>query len=330
MKPYHITMRRIFVPLILIIIGLIGCTKEPPQDFTPEVRVDVKTELVRAGQIDETVTATGSTMIRKETQLRSPITGVLVEFKFFNGDHVSKGETVARVRTKESEASLQGAEELFHSATTTNQKEEAAQAISLAQKNINTLSIRAPFDGILSNKTKSEMEVVAEGDQIASIVDPSSVIFIADIPSSSINKIRQGERTQLTFTTKPGNIYEGTVHRIEPQVNPNDQTARVQIVFTGSNPGLEGLLFGEASIIVGRKEHVLLVPVSALLRDDENNSTNLMLVGPDSVAYKVNVNVGMRRDSLVEVSSPLISPGSIVITQGHYGLPDSTKVRDVK
>jgi multidrug efflux pump subunit AcrA (membrane-fusion protein) len=313
-----------------MMIGLIGCAKDSSEESSPVVRVDVKTEIVRAGNLDETVTATGSTMMRKETQLRSPITGVLIEFKFFNGDHVTKSEPIALVRTKESEASLQGAEELLRSAKTTAQREEAEQAIALAQKSANTITIRAPFDGIISNKTKSEMEVVAEGDQIAALVDPSSVIFLADIPSSSITKIRQDAQVQLRFMTKPGKTFRGAVHRIEPQVNPNDQTARVQIVFSDVHPELEGSLFGEASIIVGRREHVLLVPGSALLRDDENNLTSLMLVESDSVAYKVNVNVGLRRDSVVEVSSPFISPGSIVVTRGHYGLPDSIKVRVIK
>jgi RND family efflux transporter MFP subunit len=307
-----------------------GCTKEPEQESTPEVRTDVRTALIRSGEIEETVSATGATAILRQAQLRSPITGIIVQFPFYNGDKITKGEPVASVRTRESEASLQGAEELLRSAKNDRQREEAGKALEIAKSTVTAISIRAPFDGILSNKTKNEMEVITEGEQCAVLIDPSSVIFLADVPSSSLGKIRQGERAQIRFKTKPGTVYQGAVHHTEPQLNPTDQTARVQIVFTDQHPDLKELLFGEASIIVGKREHVLLVPSSALLVDDETNTTSVMKVESDSLAVKCPVAVGARRDSLVEISSPLLSAGEAVITQGHYGLPDSTKVRVVR
>ena len=317
-----------FIPSIIIAI-FIGwnCRKAPETDSPPLIRVDVRTAAVRSGDVEETVNATGSTTIRREAQLRSPITGVITRFAAFNGDAIREGETVAEVRSKESQASLQGAEALLHSAESQKQREEAEKALELAQKTSNTIALRAPFTGVLNNKTKNEMEVVSEGDQIASLVDPASILFLADVPSSSLRRIRAGEQATVRFTNKPEDGYRGQVHRIEPSINPNDQTARVQIVFTGVQPALAGSLFGEASIIVGKRQHVLLVPSGALLRNDETNSTNIMLVGSDSTAYSVDVKVGAKRDSLVEVSSPSLAPGNMVIIEGQYGIPDSTKVR---
>jgi membrane fusion protein (multidrug efflux system) len=315
--------------IVLSVLAL-NCRKEPEADSTPAIRVDVRTAPIRQGDVEETVSATGSTTIRTEAQLRSPVAGMITRFAFYNGDLIRSGETVAEVRSKESQASLQGAEALLHSSETPKQKEEAQQALELARRTSNTIVLRAPFTGILSNKTKNEMEVVSEGDQIASLVDPSSVLFLADVPSSSLSRIRTGQRASVRFTSKTTGLFQGEVHRIEPSMNPGDQTGRVHIVFTGEHRTLEGSLFGEASIVVGKRQRVLLVPSGALLRNDETNATNIMLVGPDSVAYTVTVSVGAKRDSLVEVSAPGLSPGNIVITEGQYGLPDSTKVRALR
>ena len=134
----------------------------------------------------------------------------------------------------------------------------------------------------------------------------------------------------LQFGMKPGKTFQGVVHRIEPQVNPNDQTVLVQIVLTGSSAELEGSLFGEAAIVIGTHEHVSLVPTAALLRDDENNTTSIMLVGSDSLAHRISVVVRVRRDSVAEISSSNVPAGSVIITEGHYGLPDLTKVRVVE
>lgn len=318
---------KFLIPIACLAGVFIGCSKEPASDFPAAVRVAVKTAVIHTGQIEETVAATGATILRREAQLRSPISGILAEFKFFNGDKLNVGEIVARVRTKESQASLAGAEELVRSAKTDKQREESRKALTLAQAAANTIYIRAPFDGILSSKSKSEMEVISEGDQIATLIDPSSIIFLADVPSSSLRRIRRGQHVQIRFGTKPGKVFHGIVHRIEPLVNPNDQTARVQVAFSPSDPDLEGSLFGEATIVTGKRPNVLVVPVSALLKDDENNTASIMIVGTDSIAYKVIVTAGIKQDSVVEVSSPIISAGNFVIVQGHYGLSDSTKVQ---
>jgi Cu(I)/Ag(I) efflux system membrane fusion protein len=306
---------------------LIGCTGERAQDVPADVRVDVTADLVRSGRMEETLTATGATAIRKESQMRSPVTGVLVQFALFAGDRVRAGETIALVRPKESASSLQGAEELLRMATTEQQRAEAARAIDLAKKAATTVSIRSPFDGIVGTRAKNEMDLVSEGEQIATVIDPTSIIFIADVPSASFHRVRVGQQATVRFAAKPGKVYRGGVHRVEPQMNSADQTARVQIAFSAAEGGLEGSLFGEATIIVGVRDRVLMVPESALLRDDENNTTHIMIVGPDSLALSRTVEVGMRNDSLAEVSSAGLSPGELVITQGHYGLPDSTKVR---
>ena len=312
--------------LALVTAGMVGCSREAPEDAAPEVRVEVRTAVARKGSVDEVVRATGATMVRREAQLRSPMTGVIAKFQYFNGDGIVKGSTVALVRPKEAEAALLGAQQLMESAKNERQKAEAQKAYDLAQNAAGTIALRAPFDGVLSGKVKNEMEVVAEGEQIASLIDPTSMMFVADVPASSSRLIRQGERARIRFSGEAGKSYAGSVHRIEPQVNTSDQTVRVQISFDAKNIKLAGSLFGEAEIVVGTRSNVILVPSAAILRDDERGATVVVLVGADSVAHRVDVVTGAGGDSVVQVSSPQITAGSVVVIRGHYGLPDSTKV----
>lgn len=312
----------------LILTGLLSdCGKRSEPDSAPVTIVDVKTDFVRSGEIDETIMVSGSTQYRIEAQIRSPIGGLITHFKLFNGDRVKKGEVVAQVRPKESQAAISGAEQLLRAATTAAQHEEAQKALDLALKTANTVAIPAPSHGIFSDKVKNEQEVVAEGELIATIVDPSSLIFLAQAPTSSISRIQIGQQVAMKFTTRPGRVYAGVVHRIQPEVNPGDQSIPVQVAFATPNPDIEGSLFGEATITIGQHKSVLVVPRQALLRDDENNSTSLMIVGSDSLAHKIQVRTGLSSDTAVEVSSPGLTAGSLVITEGQYGLPDSTRVR---
>src|SRR2546427_1217897 len=52
-----------------------------------------------------------STKYRVEGQIRSPIAGLITHCTLYNGDRVKKGEIVAKIRTKESQASISGAEQ---------------------------------------------------------------------------------------------------------------------------------------------------------------------------------------------------------------------------
>ena len=83
---------------------------------------------------------------------------------------------------------------------------------------------------------------------------------------------------------------------------------------------------GTAGIITGIHKNALLVPRSAVLRDDEKKSTSVVIVTPDSLALSVPVDAGAATDSIVEVRSDVLKKGMMVITEGNYAIADSTRV----
>jgi multidrug efflux pump subunit AcrA (membrane-fusion protein) len=121
------------------------------------------------------------------------------------------------------------------------------------------------------------------------------------------------------------------VSAIEPAADPQSQSVRARITFaelgSSERSALKTDMFGTARIVVGVHRGVLLIPRSALLRNDETNETSLVIVTPDSLAVTIPVSVAAATDSLVEVAGGGLSEGQLVITEGNYGLPDSTRVR---
>ncbi len=316
-----------FIAVIFLLAAFVsGCANDAKETPEPPVVVQVKTGLVQTGTIEQTVTATGQTSVQKLFQITAPLTGVIVKFQYFNGDVINKGDVICLVRTKESQAAITGAELLLQNAVTPQQKSEAESALNSARKNSNEIKITAPFTGILTKKMKNEGEVVAEGEQIGALINDASIIFVANVPASSISKIRRGETAYLKFASREGKEFIGTVKRIEPTVNAVDQTIPVQIEFNGEHKIFEDALFGEAAILIGRLSNQLIVPVKAVLHNDENNTNSIYLITPDSIAYSVDVDVIQRGDSTIAISSPQLKKGMAVIVEGSYGLPDSTKV----
>ena len=321
------THKKSIAAIFVLAAFISGCSNDAKETPTPPVVVQVKVDYVRTGNIEQTVTATGQTSVQKVFQITSPLTGVIVKFKYYNGDIVNKGDEICLIRTKESQAAITGAELLLRNAVTSQQKSQAVSALMSARKNSNEIKITAPFTGILTKKIKNEGEVVVEGEQIGALINDASIIFIANVPAASISKIKKGEKVKLKFATREGKEFTGSIKTIEPSVNVADQTIPVQIQFDGRNKIFEDALFGEASIFTNILSNQLIVPIKAVLHNDEENTNSVYLVNSDSIAYSVSVEVIQRGDSTAAISSPSIKKGMPVIVEGSYGLPDSTKVR---
>ncbi len=82
--------------------------------------------------------------------------------------------------------------------------------------------------------------------------------------------------------------------------------------------------------MTGIHKNALIIPKSALLRNDETNTYSVVVMTADSLAQTVPITVGSSTNSTVEISGNKLQKGTIVITEGNYALPDSTKVTVVK
>ena len=70
----------------------------------------------------------------------------------------------------------------------------------------------------------------------------------------------------------------------------------------------------------------MLVPKSAVVRNDETDERTIMTFGADSIARSMDVVVGPMLDSMISIESSELKPGMNVIVEGNYALADSTRI----
>ena len=85
-------------------------------------------------------------------------------------------------------------------------------------------------------------------------------------------------------------------------------------------------LFGTATITVGERRNVLVVPQAAILRDDVSGIQRVA-IAENGKAHWETVRSGASADGQVEVVEPALSEGTQVITDGQVGLPDGAPVQ---
>lgn len=289
--------------------------------------VEVKIDSVRSGSIPEVITATGMTKVLRQESISSPIDGKVTSLHVLEGDALRQGQVIAIVATKEALAALTGAELLRSRAQTAEEKARADAVLALAQRNNTALEIHAPFDGVIVAHALNEGEFVTAGGALATIIDLRSLYFFAKLPAQELSRIKLGQEAAVSFQSWPGKTFRCQVKNIAPQIDPVAQMAEVRLQFLTPAADLRSEMFGRAEIAIGKHENALLVPDKAVLRDDETGVYTIVEAAGDSIGVVHEVEIGIETPTTVEVSGEGIHPGMHIIVEGHYGLPDSTKVR---
>jgi multidrug efflux pump subunit AcrA (membrane-fusion protein) len=319
---------------ILLACALVaGCTQrhgseEEEESSAANAVVAVKTAPLLRGDMETVVLATGSTDATRKEKILAPIAGVLLSMRVLEGTPVRRGDVLAVIQPKETRAAITGAEALLRAARTEGERAEAGRAMQLALAGQNNLEVRSTTDGIVANRNTTRGELVAENADLMTVVDLSTLVFVADVPLADLAKVRPGERATISFQSLPGEMFSAKVDAVNPLSDPGSQSVRVRISFTGEAQKrklLRSDMAGVVRIVTGLHHGVLIVPKVALLRDDETNTYSIA-VAADSIARVLTVEVGARTDSTAEVAAPGLLPGMRVIVEGNYALADSARI----
>ena len=171
--------------------------------------------------------------------------------------------------------------------------------------------IRAPVSGVIADKTVTPGQLLQAGSSTAfTVANLSQVWVLAQVAPDDLSKVGFGDAA----TIDPGNgtgPFHGTVENIGATVDPDTRAIVARII--APNPGglLKKQMFVDVSIESGRVTTGLLVPVSAVLRDDQNLPFVYVAL-PDGSFARRHVTLGYRDSQNEDVTSGLQSGDKIV------------------
>ena len=314
----------------LLLASVLACRgkAEPEERTSPEAASSLPTP-VRVAPTEKTtlflfVSGPGKTAALAQQKVRAPFAGTLVELSVSDGDRVRRGQAIGAVVAKDSEAALSGAREMQRQASTETDREDAARAVALAEKNLVRRPLLASADGSVLSHSASAGDRVSEDQEIVTISEAGSVIFLADLPQSDLPRIHGGQDATVELAGRPTPA-SGSVHSVLPAANPTDFTAPVRIDLRGRQEAIEIGLFGTVHIRVGERAGAIVVPSAAVLRDDVSGASRVCLAAGGK-AHWIDVVPGVAESGRTEIVSPPLSPGQPVIVSGLVGLPEGKPV----
>jgi len=174
--------------------------------------------------------------------------------------------------------------------------------------------IRAPVSGIVVEKQVTPGQLLQAGSSAAfTVANLSQVWVMAQIAPSDLAEVGVGDAASID----PGNgtgPFHGTVENVSATVDPNTRAIVARVV--APNPGdlLKKQMYVDVSIESGRVRTGLLVPSSAVLRDDQNLPF-VYLALPDGSFARRQVTLGYRDSQNYDVTNGLAS-GDRIVTNG--------------
>lgn len=205
---------------------------------------------------------------------------------------------------------------------------EAEAAVAQQRSVVARHRVRAPFDGVISERLTEIGEWANPGDPLVELVATDDLRFDFRVPQDLYGSIQPDTRVVLHTDALPSVSIEGRVQAIVPVKDPGARTFLLRVVAEDDmsvpvTPGMSTR--GELFIDTGRTG--VVVSRDALLRYPDGREV-VWVVDRSSELPKVSqrrVTTGLQFDGLIEIRKGL-EPGTTIVTRGNEALQDGQTV----
>ena len=196
--------------------------------------------------------------------------------------------------------------------------------VAMMQKKLGDTTLRAPFDGVVSQKHVSPGQYVKDNAPIVTLVKTNPLRLRVDIPESAAGQVKVG--TTLAFTTEglPGETYQAVVRESNPSLDARSRSLQVEARLTKGDARLRPGMFAQVRLVVEKASATLLVPKQAIY--NIAGLTKVFAVR-DGKAVEYRVVPGDERDGMVELPVGSLKDGETVVTSNQAALITGTPVR---
>jgi membrane fusion protein, multidrug efflux system len=178
---------------------------------------------------------------------------------------VKQNETSYKLAKRQFDEGLGTRTDMDNTSYTHQQSLATLESQKLALDN---LTIRAPINGIITSRQVQEGMLVSNGDSVFSMMDPTTFILAIAPPEKELSRLKIGQKAEVRIDALPGKVYQASIRRINPSVDPITGTIKVILDF---EEGLRGKLresaFSRVKLVMNTRKNVILIPKEAIVEE---------------------------------------------------------------
>ncbi len=184
------------------------------------------------------------------------------------------------------------------------QIEQARIQVEQARRRIAQTILRAPADGVIATIDIEVGEAVGQ-QPVATLLDLSQLRVDINVDEIDVARITPGQKVMLTLDALPGVEVAGVVERIAPASTlvSGVVSYEVRVLIDPTDQPIRPGMTANTSIVLDRREDVLLAPNWAIRRDRQTGRSFLTIRTGEGASEEVEVKTGLRNETFSEIIS---------------------------
>ena len=184
-------------------------------------------------------------------------------------------------------------------------------------------NIIAPFSGVLGVRGITEDVLGSENSIIVTLDDSSEIYVDLKIPENFATVIKKDLSVTAKFSGIKDKVYKGKIDGVASRINAETRSILTRVKI--DNPDYElipGSLL-EITLSTNKRDSLSIPDTSIIL---EGNKAYVYKVSKDNIANRSEIQIGLRNDGKVEVTSGL-NAGDIIVAEGLKKVRPNGKIK---
>ena len=196
---------------------------------------------------------------------------------------------------------------------------DAKARLASAEQELQYTTVRAPFAGVVSERSASAGDVVQTGGALYTIIDPASLRFDGTVPAEQVGQLERGASVEFAVSGYPGKVFNGKLDRINPTADPATRQVRVYVSVPNPDQRLVAGLYAEGRVGTAVRRAVV-APASAV---DQRGVTPTVLRIRQGRVEQVAVQLGARdeADDRIELRFGVVAGDTLLLGNAAGVLP---------
>ncbi|CAN0397730.1 unnamed protein product [Scytosiphon promiscuus] len=341
-------MKILFFSLLFLMIGF-SCQNAKKDPVKKPVSVPIKVEKVKFETLQNQINLSGTIKAFKRYELSLMVPGRVERIPVEVGDEIKKGQLLLSLEKTDYQQGVKIAEAkkahahdqytrllaMYNDSSLaesklveiTTLKTEADANFELYSNKLNHTNLYAPSPGVINSVFAAKGEVIKEGVPVIEMVNTNQVFARVQVPESEIGVIEKGLACTIKISSLKNKSFQGVIHSIKPVADPLSKTFETRILIQNPDYVLRDGMITEVNIPLKGQEKVLLIPVSSLVRDE--NEQIYVFLSKNGKATRKRITTGKLLKNRIEVLDGL-SEGEELVVGGQNNLIEGENVKIVK
>ena len=349
--------RFILLAMVVLIFILMGSIHEQSKIIaankaaavSPEKpKINVITLTLSPTTITDRINLPGSIEPWTKLRLMSKLSGTVVAVLVKEGDHVKKGDILARIEATDYQIALDRSEAAYNLAKAEYKRDKtmydkgviATSALDTKKTRLQTAkadyenarlllsraTVTSPMDGVIRSLNAKVGLQLSIGDPIAEILEIDRLKGVVGIPESDVSAVRTLDSVDIAIQALNNKKVTAKKYFLSPSPENIARLYNLELEISNSDGNILAGMFIRADIIKKQVDNILKIPFYSVI---SRNNEQYVYVEENGIAKKKDVTLGIMEKWMVQVTSGLQN-GDKVIIEGHRDVENEQKVKIVK